>query len=62
MSIAEGLLFSEPFLWEGKSYVVDVYRHAAKKDESVAGRRNRVETFQQPHAEEAHRDYLCFSF
>jgi len=31
MSIAEELLFSERFLWEGKSYVVHIYRHAAKK-------------------------------
>ena len=32
MSIAEELLFSERFLWEGKSYVVHVYRHAAKRE------------------------------
>jgi hypothetical protein len=32
ISIAEELLFSERFLWEGKSYVVDVYRHAAKQE------------------------------
>ena len=32
MSIAEELLFSERFLWEGKSYVVHIYRHAAKKE------------------------------
>jgi len=31
MSIAEELLFSEHFLWEGKSYVVHIYRHAAQK-------------------------------
>jgi len=31
MSIAEELLFSERFLWEGKNYIVHVYRHAAKK-------------------------------
>jgi hypothetical protein len=31
MFIAEELLFSERFLWEGKNYVVHVYRHAAKK-------------------------------
>ena len=32
MSIAEELLFSERFMWEGKSYVVHVYRHAAKRE------------------------------
>ena len=32
MPIAEELLFSERFLWEGKSYVVHIYRHAAKKE------------------------------
>ena len=32
MSIAEELLFSERFLWEGKSYVVHIYRHAAKQE------------------------------
>jgi hypothetical protein len=32
MPIAEQLLFSERFLWEGKSYVVHIYRHAAKKE------------------------------
>lgn len=32
ISIAEELLFSERFLWEGKSYVVHIYRHAAKKE------------------------------
>jgi hypothetical protein len=31
MSIAKEWLFSERFLWEGKSYVMHVYRHAAKK-------------------------------
>lgn len=29
---AEELLFRAPFLWEGKSYVVEVYRDPAKKD------------------------------
>ena len=32
MFIAEELLFSERFLWEGKSYVVHIYRHAAKQE------------------------------
>ena len=32
MSIAEELLFSERFLWEGKSYVVHIYRHPVKKE------------------------------
>jgi len=32
MSIAEELLFSERFQWEGKSYVVHIYRHAAKQE------------------------------
>jgi len=32
MFIAEELLFSERFLWEGKSYVVHIYRHPAKKE------------------------------
>ena len=32
LAIAEELLFSERFLWEGKSYVVHVYRHAAKQE------------------------------
>ena len=32
MSIAEELLFSERFLWEGKSYVVHIYRHAVQKE------------------------------
>ena len=27
----EELLFSERFLWEGKSYLVHVYRHAARR-------------------------------
>ena len=35
MFIAEELLFSERFLWEGKSYVVHIYRHAAKKQRCV---------------------------
>ena len=32
MPSAEELLFSERFLWEGKSYVVHIYRHAAQKE------------------------------
>ena len=32
MPIAEELLFSERFLWEGRSYVVHIYRHAAQKE------------------------------
>ena len=32
MSIAEELLFSERFLWEGKSYEVHIYRHVAKRE------------------------------
>jgi hypothetical protein len=31
ISSAEELLFSERFLWEGKNYVVHIYRHVAKK-------------------------------
>ena len=30
--MTEGLLFSERFLWEGKSYVVHVYRHAVRRE------------------------------
>jgi len=29
MAIAEELLFSAPFQWEGKSYLVHIYRHMA---------------------------------
>lgn len=29
---AEALLFSAPFLWEGKSYVVQIYHDPAKKN------------------------------
>ncbi len=32
MPIAEKLLFSERFLGEGKSYVVHIYRHAARQE------------------------------
>ena len=32
MSITEELLFSERFLWEGKSYEVHIYRHVARKE------------------------------
>ena len=32
MFLAEELLFTERFLWEGKSYVVHIYRHAAQKE------------------------------
>jgi hypothetical protein len=32
MIIAEELLFTERFLWEGKSYVVHIYRQAVKKE------------------------------
>ena len=32
MTLAEELLFTERFLWEGKSYVVHIYRHAMKKE------------------------------
>jgi len=28
----EELLFSERFLWEGKSYLVHVYRHAVRRE------------------------------
>lgn len=35
MLIAEELLFSERFLWGGKSYVVHVYRHAVKQERCV---------------------------
>ncbi len=35
MFIAEELLFSERFLWEGKSYVVHIYRHAAQKERGL---------------------------
>jgi hypothetical protein len=31
MPITEEFLFSEPFLWEGKSYDVLVYRHPARR-------------------------------
>jgi hypothetical protein len=32
MLVAEELLFSKPFQWEGKSYVVHIYRHTAPKE------------------------------
>jgi hypothetical protein len=32
MPITEKLLFSKRFQWEGKSYVVHIYRHAAQKE------------------------------
>jgi hypothetical protein len=32
MSTVEELLFSERFLWEGKSYEVHIYRHIAKRE------------------------------
>jgi len=35
MAVAEEFLFSERFLWDGKSYVVHVYRHAAKHERCV---------------------------
>ena len=31
----EELLFSERFLWEGKSYLVHVYRHAVRRERSL---------------------------
>ena len=35
MPSAEELLFSERFLWEGRSYVVHIYRHAAQKERGL---------------------------
>lgn len=33
--MTEELLFSERFLWEGKSYLVHVYRHAVRRDRGL---------------------------
>ena len=33
--MSEELLFSERFLWEGKSYLVHVYRQAARRERGL---------------------------
>ncbi len=33
--MTEELLFSERFLWEGKSYLVHVYRHAVRRERGL---------------------------
>ena len=33
--MTEELLFSERFLWQGKSYLVHVYRHAVRRDRGL---------------------------
>lgn len=33
--MTEELLFSERFLWEGKSYLVNVYRHAVRRNRGL---------------------------